>query len=437
MKKYTLPIWIVVLALVLTACTMSASNKPLASPTVGIKPTGIGTAIALAQAATATSVNIVVTETPITKEITPAPTEKATEVTKSTQVEVIKTPIPTVPGTPPIPLNVLSGENFTTIQGEMNAGDTNHYVIKAEAGQMLSVTVWSPNGDVYLTIVDGDGKEIVDASTKANRWSGEVSINQDMILSVTATGGTTSFSMDVVVNSINETQTLEPTQIAQATSTPKPTSLPVVTGPFDPTLSYGPPSMNDPMNGNNLTDWMATDGKLPDTDNIKLTMENGKFYITGKKAGWATWWFSPISLKNIYMEITVETDVCTGKDSYGMILRGPEHGAGKSFGYIFSFSCDGAYQVIRLDSISPYSVVTLAGWTNNQYISSGSFQKNVMGIKMDGNMLTLYANGNQLVELSDSVYPSGRYGLYVSPDASIDFTYRVVQMRYWLLGVKK
>jgi len=51
--------------------------------------------------------------------------------------------------------------------------------------------------------------------------------------------------------------------------------------------------------------------------------------------------------------------------------------------------------------------------------------------------LTLYANGYQLTEVSDNVYRSGRYGLYVAPDASTDFTYRVVKMVYWLLGIKK
>jgi len=120
-----------------------------------------------------------------------------------------------------------------------------------------------------------------------------------------------------------------------------------------------------------------------------------------------------------------------------MILRGPEHGAGKSYGYIFAFSCDGAFQITRLDSASPYSAVTLVGWTSSPYILAGSYQKNVLGIKMDGKILTLYANGYQLTEVSDNVYRSGRYGLYVAPDASTDFTYRVVKMAYWLLGIKK
>jgi hypothetical protein len=137
------------------------------------------------------------------------------------------------------------------------------------------------------------------------------------------------------------------------------------------------------------------------------------------------------------MEMTAETDACAGKDSYGMILRGPEHGAGKSFGYIFAFSCDGAFQITRLDSISPYSAVTLVGWTSSPYILAGSYQQNVLGIKMDGKVLTLYANGYQLTEVSDNVYNSGRYGLYIAPDASTDFTYRVVKMEYWLLGLKK
>jgi hypothetical protein len=302
---------------------------------------------------------------------------------------------------------------------------------------VLSVEVWSPNGDVYLSINGNDGKELLGTSAKAVRWTGAVPSSQDYTFTVTNTGGTTSFSIDIVVTTVGATPTPLPTGATKVTGTPKPTSESIVSGPFNPYTVYGPPTMKDPMNGGNLTDWMAADGKLANTSSIKMTLDDAKVYVTGKRSGWATWWFSAITLDNVYMEMTAETDSCTGKDSYGMILRGPEHGAGTSYGYIFAFSCDGAFQITRLDSVSPYSAVTLVGWTNSQYILTGSFQKNVMGIKMDNKILTLFANGYQLTEISDNVYSSGRYGLYVYPDSSNDFTYQVVEMAYWLLGLKK
>jgi len=387
-------------------------------------------------AATATAQKVIATEQSASKN-TPRPTSKSVEVTNTLQPETAATVAPPAVTTAPIRLNFESGGNLASARGELGGGAVHRYLFKANAGQVMSVDVWSPNGDVYLGINSSDGQELLSTTAKAYRWTGAAPTSQDYLFTLTASGGTTSFSIDVVVTAEGTTKTPAPTSGSQATGTPKPTSGPVVQGPFNPYTIYGPPNMKDPMNGGNLTDWMASDGYLPNTSSMKMTLDDAKVYVTGKRSGWATWWFSAITLDNVYMEMTAETDTCAGKDSYGMILRGPDHGAGKSFGYIFAFSCDGAYQITRLDSASPYSAVTLVGWTNSQYIKSGSYQKNILGIKMDGKILTIYANGYQLTEISDNVYRSGRYGLYVYPDSSNDFTYQVVQMAYWLLGIKK
>ena len=436
MKKFKLFAWIVVLALVLCACTMPGSNKPKATSTAGVIPTAAGTTIGNVAAATATALKAIPTEQPSIKN-TLAPTSETVESTKPVQPASTDTPVPPAATSAPTRLDFISGGNLASVRGEMNAGAVNNYVLKVNAGQVMGVDVWSPNGDVYLSITGSDGKELLSPTAKAIRWTGAAPTSQDYTFTLTAAGGMTSFSIDIVVAGVGGTQTPIPTGVSQTTGTPKPTSGSVATGPFDPYIIYGSPSMKDPMNGGNIADWVASDGKLPNTDSIKMTLDDAKFYVTGKRSGWATWWFSAIPLDNVYMELTAETDACAAKDSYGMILRGPEHGAGKSFGYIFAFSCDGAYQITRLDSASPFSAVTLVGWTNSQYILAGSYQRNVLGIKMDGKILTLYANGYQLTEISDNVYQEGRYGLYIYPDTSNDFTYRVIQMAYWLLGKKK
>jgi hypothetical protein len=391
-------------------------------------------------AATATSLKVNPTVQPGAKTNTPKPTAKqAVEATQpaAAQGQATATPVSPAPTEAASRLKFKSGGNLASARGEMNGGQIKQFALKVDSGQVLSVEVWSPNGDVYLGIAGADGSELLSAGAKAIRWTGAAPASQDYLFTLTATGGTTSFSIDIVVTSASLTPTPNPTSGTNTTSTPNPTSGSIVMGPFDPYTVYGAPRMSDPMNGGNINDWVASDGKLPNTDSIKMMVENAKFYVIGKRPGWSTWWFSPIALDNFYMETTVETQACAGKDSYGMILRGPEHGAGKSYGYIFAFSCDGYYQITRLDSASPYSAVTLVGWTPSQYIASGSYQKNVLGIKMDGKLITFYANGYQLSEVSDNVYSSGRYGLYIGPDASTDFTYRVVKMAYWMLGLKK
>jgi hypothetical protein len=440
MKKLKLLTWIVVVAIILSACTISAAKKKKPTPTNptvgGASATAAGTAIGNVAAATATAQKAIATQQ-LPGKNTPKPTSVPVEATKPAQSEATATPAPTSTNAGPTRLKFAAGENLVSKKGEMNGGEVRSYVLKADAGQVISVVVWSPNGDVYLAISSGDGKELLSTSSKAIRWTGAVTASQDYTFTLTATGGTTSFSIEIVMTTTGAGLTPQPTTVLQGTGTPKPTSGSVATGPFDPYTIYGPPSMKDPMNGGNVADWMASDGKLPNTASIKMTLDDAKIYVTGKRAGWATWWFSAIKLDNEYMQMTAETDVCAGKDSYGMIMRGPDHGAGKSYGYIFAFSCDGSYQVTRLDSAAPYSAVTLIGWTSSQYILAGSYQKNTIGIKMDGKILTIYANGYQLAEISDNVYDSGRYGLYIYPESSNDFTYRVVEMAYWLLGVKK
>lgn len=437
MKKYKLITWVLLLSLVLSACTMSASKKPKATTTTGVKPTVAGTAIEAIAAATATSLKAMSTQAPPEKTNTAQPTNPLVEATQPAQVPVTTTSTPLSPSVTATRLTIPAGGNLASVRSDMNGGSVNRYILAVNSGQLLNVEVWSPNGDVYLGITTNDGKQILNPTAKAIRWTGAVTSSQDYIFSVSATGGTTSFSIDIVVTAAGITVTPQPTSAPQPGATPTPTSGSLAIGPFDPYTVYGPPTMSDPMNGGNLSDWLASDGKLPNTDSMIMSLDDAKTYVTGKRPGWATWWFSPITLDNVYMEMTVETEDCAGKDSYGMILRGPEHGAGKSFGYIFAFSCDGAFQITRLDSASPYSAVTLVGWTSSQYILAGSYQRNIMGIKMDGKVLTLYANGNKLIEVNDNVYRSGRYGLYVMPDASTDFTYRVVKMAYWILGLKK
>jgi hypothetical protein len=436
MKKFKLLAWIMVLALILSACTISSSKKPKATPTPGVNPTATGSTISNVAAATATAQKVIATEQPASKK-TLKPTSAPAEATKPGQPAATTTPVPPVATSAPTRLNFTSGGNLASVRGEMNGGAVNSYVLKAEAGQVLSVDVWSPNGDVYLSIASGDSKELLSVTAKATRWTGAIPSTQDYTFTITAKGGTTSFSIDIVVTATGVTPPPVATSAPETTGTPKPTSGSVAPGPFDPYSIYGSPTMKDPMNGGNITDWMGADGKLPNTGSIKMTLENAKVYVIGKRSGWATWWFSSNTIDNVYMQMTAETDDCSGKDSYGMILRGPEHGAGKSFGYIFAFSCDGAYQITRLDSASPYSAVTLVGWTNSSYILAGSYQRNILGIKMDGKILTIYANGYQLAEINDNVYRSGRYGLYVYPATRNDFTYRVVEMVYWLLGIKK
>jgi hypothetical protein len=290
-------------------------------------------------------------------------------------------------------------------------------VLAASATQTMSVKVWSPNGDVYLGVSGADGQVLLNSSTQNTIWEGTLPKTQDYYLSLTPGNGTTSYSLSVEIPPLAAGPT--------ANVTPVP-------GTFDPVATYGEPTFEDPMTGGNITDWTNPDtGLLPNTNYIKITETDSKFYVTGKMPGFSTWYFTWHELSDFYLQSTFDSGSCAGRDAYGLIVRGPEHQAGVSYGYVVSFSCDGYVWVFRLDGANPYTTKELVSWTKSDYILAGANKQNVMGIQAIGDKLTVYANGHQIAQVTDSKYTFGRYGVFVSPDVTANYTYRVVQMSYW------
>jgi hypothetical protein len=170
------------------------------------------------------------------------------------------------------------GATSATVDGELVDGETKSYVLGANAGQTMTINIWSPNSDVYQTITGvSDGKVLVDASVKATLWTGTLPATQDYLVDVIAGNGRTSYSMGVIIP-------------AGATATAGPTPT-LSSAQFDPNAAYGKPKMVDPMNTSGSINW-TTDGKLPNTEDIQMTLQDDKMYVTGKQLGFATWWFS-------------------------------------------------------------------------------------------------------------------------------------------------
>jgi hypothetical protein len=218
-----------------------------------------------------------------------------------------------------------------------------------------------------------------------------------------------------------ETGDSEPTETA--TQTPTPTAP-----PFDPDTAYGSPTLFDPFNDDR--NWVGSGGTLPDTDFIRLALGGGKMHVTGKPVGWDTWWFTFQTAGDQFLEMTVETGNCSGKQAYGLIVRGPSTNT-TARGYIVTFSCDGAYRLDRLDSSSPYTKVELIPWTEADSINAGSNETNILGIELSGDTIILYANRFKLEEIEDGTFSSGRFGVFVNADAPGNFTYSVDELSFW------
>jgi len=342
-----------------------------------------------------------------------------------TAVPATATPLPAqvVTAAPPASaqrIQFVTGATSATVSGELNGGGSFSYVLKIAAGQTMNAQVWSPNGDVYLSVLGSDSTVLLDAATKQTQWVGVVNAAGDYYLTATAAGGRTSYSITVIIPEISATvptATLAPTSSSPA---------------FDPYKTYGTPDFEDPMDKSSILDWANPDGTLPDTNDIRLFVDGDKFLVTGKYLDFSTWWFNWASMGNFYMEMTVDSRTCADRDAYGLILRGPGHGAGISYGYVVSFTCDGRLWVYRLDGVKPWNSTDLYSPTVSSYIAQGSNARNVIGVKAMGDTVTVYANGYQVFQFVDRHYLEGRYGLFVRPDSTDYYTYETVKIAYWV-----
>ena len=210
------------------------------------------------------------------------------------------------------------------------------------------------------------------------------------------------------------------------------TALP---GTFDPFAAYGTPTYENPMEFPNYWEWAPPEtDTLPNNSRIRLQFKDGQLYVTGKRPEFSTWWFSSHFLSDAYMQLTFNTEDCSGDDAYGMIFRGPQHLAGTSYGYVVYFTCDGRMAAFRLDDAEPWDIKEILGEEDFSAINSGAGEQNVLGIHAIGDTFTIYANGNKLATFQDDHFASGRFGVFVraaKPDA---YTYRVTNLAYWVLG---
>jgi hypothetical protein len=232
-----------------------------------------------------------------------------------------------------------------------------------------------------------------------------------------------------------------PAPLAEATKAPTtqaPTKTSTAVPRLDAASKFGEPKYENPMVYNNLTEWAKPEtGALPDDAYIRLQFKDGKLYVTGKQTDFFTWWFSYHFLEDAYVQMTFDSETCSGTDTYGMIIRGPEHLAGVSYGYVAMFTCDGQYSIFRLDGIDPWQVKTLVDETRTDYLRTGSDKENVIGFQADGDKLTLVVNGYQIAQVQDDKYTKGRIGVFVRSAGVNDYTYRLTNLKYWVLNEDK
>ncbi|MDH5605707.1 MAG: hypothetical protein OEY93_02355 [Anaerolineae bacterium] len=230
------------------------------------------------------------------------------------------------------------------------------------------------------------------------------------------------------------TDTPEVPPTAAATSTPTDAPTPSQP-PFDPLVEFKrvPTYVDDFESDEN---WLhRVTGKLPDTENLRLVLNEDVMEVTGKYPEYDTWWMAAPSFKDVYVEMQVNTGKCSGSDAYGLIVKGGSGDNGVR-GFIIAFTCDGEFFVRRMDGTNPYSAEQIFIPTASSVIKRGSNQSNLIAVRFQGDVFMIYANGYpvNIYGTQDGTYEFGRYGIFVKAGPTENYTYSISQIRVWDLS---
>lgn len=218
--------------------------------------------------------------------------------------------------------------------------------------------------------------------------------------------------------------TLPPTATSKPEITFTPIPSPVVTlNPANPAAGLGNPDWHETFDGTGS--WYAFQD-----DFVRFQAIDNKLEMTviqaGNRNGWAL--VPQLLTTKFYVEMTATFgNACKGADRFGLMLS-PVSSADK--GYLFGVSCEGKYVVWKWDGTR---MTTLVNWKTSDQIVSGAGKTNRIGLWVDGNKLSLYANDSLLTELTDISYEKLYFGVFVGAPETDGFTVRVSNLNYWSL----
>jgi hypothetical protein len=122
-------------------------------------------------------------------------------------------------------------------------------------------------------------------------------------------------------------------------------------------------------------------------------------------------------------------NICSGRDAYGLLVRAPSQPDNIiDTGYVFTFNCDGQFRAYRMDN---GAYTGLYNWTTAPSIKTGPNQVNVMTITGQGAIMTLFANGQALMQLNDLTYEGGLFGLIIGASNTQNLQVAVQQLSWW------
>jgi hypothetical protein len=100
----------------------------------------------------------------------------------------------------PARITFKPGAISATVEGKLAANQQNEYVLRAQKGQKMTVTIQSPRNDVLLEIHGFvDGQPLVRVPMGATTWTGILPDTQDYSIKAVLMGGPASYKMEITV----------------------------------------------------------------------------------------------------------------------------------------------------------------------------------------------------------------------------------------------
>ena len=195
----------------------------------------------------------------------------------------------------------------------------------------------------------------------------------------------------------------------------------------DPARKLGNPSNADPLDSYEKWAWPTGSD-----DYLKVNFKDGYLEMTGltTMAGWRLPMISQQT--NSYIELTVNSGACQGKDSYGIIFRVPVFKE-PTQGYLYEVTCDGYLRLWEWNGNArpKGEAEVLINWKESMDIKAGANQVNRLGVMAVGKSLRIYVNGIPQGEVSDSTYPAGFFGAFVRSVTTSKYTVKFDEMKVW------
>jgi hypothetical protein len=215
----------------------------------------------------------------------------------------------------------------------------------------------------------------------------------------------------------------EPTPTLTATPTETPTETPTSTpDQQDPAGRLGAPAWIYEFSGDS-SPW-----DYVDTAQATFKTANGYLNLTAKaNPNWHSWYVSMPTLRNAYVEATLQMTACSGLDRVGLALRGSSDG--QQF-YFVAVTCDGRWGLFRM--AENVNINTIIGYQEADSLHAGLTDPHRIGLWMEGNQFTVYINGVEVGSATDDTLTQAGYtGFLIAFANTPGFTVKVDQLRYW------